>query len=436
MVKLTSWGRLNFFEHTVLDMSSLDKFPKQLTDSAKCISMMLPRGNAKSYGDVCLNEKGILLTTLYMDNFIDFNLDEMTITVQSGVLLRDIQRFLVKFNLMLPVTPGTQMITVGGAIANDVHCKNHHKFGTFGNHVKSIKLLRSSNELITCSLDENEGFFRATIGGLGLTGFITEATLKLKKIPGVMIEAENVPYNNLDEFFELAHSSVENYEHTVSWIDCISGNGQRGIFMRGNHSSLNTVKVSEPKLSVPLVPPISLVNQISLFSFNKFYYMWQSLKKNTFYVHYEKFFYQLDQVFNWNKIYGPKGFFQYQCVIPSNNAQDAIKEIQRIIAKSGSGSFLGVLKTFGDYKSLGILSFPFEGVTYALDFPNKGRQTEKIFEALDDVVLNSGGRLYLAKDARQPKFLFEKGYGHLMEEFYKYRDPMFSSNLSRRLMGF
>ena len=441
MVKLSSWGRLCTSDHLCVPLLTSDAIPDyndmlSKKDLSFYSNKILPRGNGRSYGDVCTNKNGILITSLFLNNFISFNPEEKTIKVQSGVILKDLQRFLIKFGFMLPVTPGTQMITVGGAIANDVHCKNHHHYGTFGNHVKSFKLLRTTGEVFNCSPNENPGLFKATIGGLGLTGIITEATLSLKQVKGVWIDAENIPYNNLDEFFDLANASEENFEHTVSWIDCITGNGERGIFMRGNNSEIPEYSEINRNITFPFEMPFSLVNKLSLFCFNKFYYFIQSLKRKPFKVHYEKFFYPLDNVLEWNRIYGTKGFFQYQCVIPPENAMDAVKEIQKEIAKSGTGSFLGVLKTFGDYKSVGLLSFPYKGITYALDFPNCGIKTEKLFECLDSIVMNAHGRLYLAKDARQPRKLFELGYGNNMEEFCKFRDPNCSSDLSRRLMGF
>ena len=434
MPKISSWGLLKAEEQDLYTVRN--RRYNFYSDLLKTNKKLLPRGNGRSYGDVCQNENGVLLSSLFLDNYIKFIPERGLITVESGVILKDLQRFLVRHGFMLPVTPGTEMITVGGAIANDVHCKNHHMFGTFGNHVESLTLLRSDGEVLNCSLSENEGYFRATIGGLGLTGFITDATLKLKKVDGPWIDAENIPYSNLKEFFEIAKESEKMYEHTVSWIDCISGNGERGIFMRGNNSKKKKLTEQNFSLGVPFMMPFSLVNQFSLWWFNHLYYLSQRLKKKHFTVHYEKFFYPLDNIQNWNRIYGPQGFYQYQFVVPMNNGFDAVTEVQHEIAKSGQGSFLGVLKTFGSYKSLGLLSFPFEGFTYALDFPNKGAETLKLFQNLDSIVEEAGGRLYLAKDARQPKRLFLRGYGKAMDTFIKYVDPKLSSDLSRRLMGF
>ena len=434
---ISSWGRLNLEEQELVAVTGRESVRKAFERYKD--KTFLPRGNGRSYGDVCNNKDGVLLWSGYLDNFISFDAEKAEVTCGSGVILRNLQRFLVRNGFMLPVTPGTQMISVGGAIANEVHCKKHHRFGTFGNHVKSFRLLRSDGEILDCSPEKNSGYYRATIGGIGLTGFILDATLSLKKVAGPWIIAENIPYYDLKTFFDLANSSEKDYEHTVSWIDCITGNGERGIFMRGNNDDTDTSgRDKHPGLSVkvPFTMPFSLVNTPSLYCFNKMYFALQCLKKGPFKVHYEKFFYPLDGILEWNRIYGPKGFFQYQCVVPTDTGLDAVQEMQKVIAESGQGSFLGVLKTFGDYKSVGMLSFPYKGFTYALDFPNRGESTLKLLSDLDAIVKNAHGRLYTAKDARQPREMFESGYGtETINEFLKYRDPKMSSDMSRRLMG-
>lgn len=433
MVMFSSWGNLGKAHHEIKEFYPFANLKDYIEDG----KTILPLGNGRSYGDVCTNNNNILLHDAFLKNYISLDTDNDTLKVQSGILLKDIQRFLVPLGYMLPITPGTELITVGGAIANDVHCKNHHKYGTFGNNLIDFTLLRSDGEILHCSNTENQGYFKATIGGIGLTGFIIDATLKLRKVKGCLIDAENVPYKSLDEFYSIAKDSEKDYEHTVAWIDCITGNGERGIFMRGNNAGDETVYDINKSIKVPFTAPFSLVNKLSLRAFNLMYYRLQTLKQKKFKVHYEKFFYPLDGILEWNRIYGPKGFFQYQCVVPFESGFDAIKEIQKTIAKSGQGSFLGVLKTFGNTKSLGYLSFPKAGFTYALDFPNQGDKTEKLFRSLDSIVKDANGRLYLAKDARQPRELFEKGYGiDNINEFIKYRDPMFSSDLSKRLLGF
>ncbi|HAS3612337.1 TPA: FAD-binding oxidoreductase [Vibrio cholerae] len=427
---VTSWGRNVIAEH---DVSYIDsKLSLPVMNNGDNIAIF---GNGRSYGDICLNPKGKLLKTELLDRLVAFDQINGQITTQSGVLLETIQRVLVKHGWMLPVTPGTQLITVGGAIANDVHCKNHHVYGSFGHHVQEIRLLRTDGEEILCGPNHNVEWFKATVGGAGLTGLITEATIKLRPVEGPWLTAENLPYSNVNEFFAISNSSSEEWEHTVSWIDCVNGKGERGVFLRGNHcSEKNSKSVGSRKIKVPFATPISLVNSLTLRPFNILYYAVQSRKKSTYITHYEPFFYPLDNLVDWNLIYGRNGFFQYQCVIPTQDAEPATREILRTISKSGQGSPLGVLKNFGKDESVGMLSFPMPGTTLALDFPNKGKETLKLFNTLDSIVKETKGRLYLAKDSRMPKHLFEEGYPRY-EEFEKFRDKNISTLQSRRLMG-
>jgi len=344
---------------------------------------------------------------------------------EAGVLLRDIQRLVIPRGWILPVTPGTRLVTVGGAIANDVHGKSHHVLGSFGDHVLKLTLLRSDGEIIHCGQNERRDWFSATVGGLGLTGMITQAEIQLRRVAGPWLDTETVPYANLNEFFQLSDDSESGWEHTVSWIDCISGGGGRGLFMRGNPADVERRQLRKARnLKMPIVPPFSLVNGLSLRLFNMLYYNINKRKAGREVTHYESFFYPLDNILEWNRMYGPKGFFQYQSVVPREVGQDAVQSMLKEIARSGDGSFLAVLKTFGNRQPVGMLSFPQPGVTLALDFPNHGARTHKLFERLDAIV----------RDARMAKELFEAGYPRLAE-FMKYRDPGISSGLSRRLMG-
>jgi FAD/FMN-containing dehydrogenase len=389
----------------------------------------------RSYGDVCLNSGGNLWVTSDLDHLRQFDQDTGRLVVEAGVQLRDIQRLFVPRGWMLPVTPGTQMLTVGGAIANDVHGKNHHVRGSFGDHVRGLHLVRTDGEPILCSPDQCPEWFHATLGGLGLTGVIVEAELQLKKISGPWLEAETLPYQGLERFFELADASEAGWEHTVSWIDCLSGVQSKGLFMRANPVHRTQGPLPEKKKrSVPFVPPFSLVNRLTLFPFNFAYYGMGRLRAGRKVVHYEPFFYPLDNLLNWNRMYGPKGFYQYQSVVPRENALEATRDMLQAISRSGEGSFLAVLKTFGDRKSPGLMSFARPGVTLALDFPNRNERTYRLFERLDAIVMEARGAIYPAKDARMPRALFEAGYPHL-NEFLKFRDPGISSGFSRRLIG-
>lgn len=430
MVAISSWGRLSQEQHKVIALNDHAQVAEQLNQA----SSSLAYGMGRSYGDVCLNPEGELWLTQGMNRFIEFDASTGLLTCEAGVLLYDIQRYFVPRGWILPVTPGTQMITVGGAIANDVHGKNHHVCGTFGEHVHQIKLVRTNGEIIECGPQEKKDWFSATVGGLGLTGIIVKATIKLKRVPSEWLNTETIPYSNLKEFFALSDDSESNWEHTVSWVDCVSTKG-RGLFMRGNPTQANRASnVKNSSFTVPFVPPVSLVNRLSLKLFNTAYYQLKKLKPSSSITHYQPFFYPLDNLLEWNRMYGPKGFFQYQCVIPPDVGMEAVQAMLNEISRTGEGSFLAVLKTFGNRQSIGMMSFPKPGVTLALDFPNQGSRTHKLFANLDAIVKETGGRIYLAKDARQPRELFEAGYPRL-DEFINYRDPGISSAMSRRLMG-
>ena len=432
MKPVTSWGRLSADQHHVVGLHDPSTVISLVTHGAyKGVAY----GMGRSYGDVCLNPRGTLWVTTGLDHFIAFDDSSGRLACEAGVLLRDIQQLVIPRGWMLPVTPGTQMVTVGGAIANDVHGKNHHVLGSFGDHVQSITLIRTDGEVINCGPAQRPDWFAATVGGLGLTGIITQAEIQLRRVAGPWLATETVPYANLNEFFRLADDSETKWEHTVSWIDCITGGGGRGLFMRGNFTkSANRPAPQRRKLTMSLVPPVSLVNRLTLRLFNMAYYhckKWQTGQRIT---HYESFFYPLDNLLEWNHIYGPQGFFQYQSVVPREVGQDAVQAMLKKIAQARDGSFLTVLKTFGDRQPIGMLSFPQPGVTLALDFPNHGKRTLKLFDYLDAIVYEAKGRIYLAKDARMPRQLFEAGYPRL-PEFMKYRDPGISSGLSRRLLG-
>jgi FAD/FMN-containing dehydrogenase len=432
MVAISSWGLLSALEHAVVEFNDIGLIQAYLKNS---LVPGLAHGMGRSYGDVCLNPDGALWVTTSLDHFIAFDENTGRLVCEAGVLLRDIQHLAIPRGWILPVTPGTQFVTVGGGIANDVHGKNHHQVGTFGNHVHSLTLMRTDGEVIKCGPNENSDWFAATVGGLGLTGVIIQAEIQLRRVSGPWLDTETIPYANLDEFFRLSDDSEAGWEHTVSWLDCLAGGKGRGLFLRGKHN--NKAEGQAPharKLTVPFTMPVSIVNRMTLRPFNLAYFYLKKWRAGKSTVHYEPFFYPLDNLLKWNRIYGPRGFFQYQIVVPRNVGKEAVEEILKEISRSGDGSFLAVLKTFGDRQPLGMMSFPQPGVTLALDFPNHGESSHKLFERLDAIVLEAKGRIYPAKDARMPRELFEAGYPRLAE-FTQYRDLGISSGLSRRLMG-
>lgn len=431
MVAVSSWGRLTQASHTLAWLDHPD-FRRDRPLSLPTGSG-IAHGMGRSYGDACLNPGGALWMTRRMDRFMQFDDGNGIVECEAGVLLQDIQRLAVPRGWMLPVTPGTQWVTVGGAIANDVHGKNHHVAGSFGDHVVELVLQRGDGQVIACGPHLNSDWFSATVGGIGLTGVILSARIRLRRVASPWLQTQTIPYRSLDEFFQLADESEREWEHTVSWVDCLAGGG-RGLFMRGNHADLTTGPLPRARSrSVPVVPPVSLVNTLSLRAFNTLYFQVGRLKAGSTVSHYEPFFYPLDNLQHWNRIYGPRGFFQYQCAVPRADGQAAIGAMLREISRSGTGSFLAVLKTFGQRKSPGWLGFPSPGVTLALDFPNKGTESERLFHSLDAIVAQAGGRIYLAKDARMPASLFRSGYPNA-ERLSPYRDPFASSAMSRRLL--
>ncbi|MFP4369308.1 MAG: FAD-dependent oxidoreductase [Candidatus Kapaibacterium sp.] len=428
-----SWGRypkLQAAEVVKLfwkeEIPELDKFDKDL----------LPYGMGKSYGDSCLNEGGILLDARGLNKLMSFDPLKGIIMCESGVSLAEILDFVVPRGWFLSSTPGTKYITVGGAIANDVHGKNHHKGGTFGNHVISFELLRSDGTRMICSRDDNPEMFAATIGGLGLTGLITWAKFSLKPCPGPFFDMESIKFSSLEEFFEINDESNKNFDYTVAWVDTTASGGDlgRGIYNRGNHAdpgdSAPPLKEGRP---LPFPLEAALINPASVKAFNTLYYNKQPDKYQRNIVHYNPFFYPLDAVNDWNRAYGKSGFQQYQFVVPFKHSMYTVKSILTKTAETGMSSFLTVLKSFGDVKSPGMLSFPEPGITMAIDFKMVGQKTLDLIDQLDDIVRDAGGKLYPAKDAHMSGEDFRRFYP-IYEEFLKYKDPKFSSSFWRRVM--
>src|ERR1700676_5484994 len=359
-----SWGRYPRSNAAqILPLSWASEVP-DFNDLSRPV---LVYGKGRSYGDVCLNDGGVLLDSSGLDRFIRFDADTGILRCEAGVTLQSILRLILPAGWFLPVTPGTQFVTVGGAIANDVHGKNHHRAGTFGRHVHRFGLLRSDRGEVLCSPEQNKGLFDATIGGLGLTGLILWAEFQRKRVPGPWIEREQIRFETLEEFFELSAASDENHEYTVAWLDCVSLGNKRaqGIFMRGNHCSTGIHNSAVPNAGRSIRgfdAPEILINRLTMAAFNWVYFhrQWQRIARST--VGFERFFYPLDGIAAWNRLYGRRGFLQYQFVVPNEN-REAVREILDLLASSREVCTLSVLKVFGAVRSPGLLSFPRPGVT-------------------------------------------------------------------------
>lgn len=399
---------------------------------------LLPYGLGRSYGDSCLNSHGYLLSTERLNHFISFDTQKGLLTCESGVTLNQILQFIVPKGWFLPVTPGTSYVTVGGAIANDVHGKNHHIAGSFGQYITQFELLRSNGDRIHCSKEKNKEWYYATIAGLGLTGLITWAELQLKPIKSNYINMEQIPFGNLEDFYTLTQDS-NHYEYIVSWLDTVSSGRKlgRGVLFRGNHADSShdfEDKKSfnlKQSLSIPFISPINCANSLNVGMFNNLYYHIHRLKPTISRTSLFKFFYPLDGIAHWNRLYGPKGFFQYQCVVPLEN-RTAVSDIVKLTSQSKLASFLSVLKILGDKPSNGILSFARPGATLALDFPNKGEETLKLLKKFDTIVKEAKGAVYPAKDARMSSDAFQTFYPN-WTAMNSYIDPHFSSDFWKRV---
>lgn len=393
------------------------------------------RGNGRSYSDVCLNQGGTLLETRGLDRFISFDRRSGRLRCESGVLLRDIIALTLPQGWFLPVSPGTQQVTVGGAIANDVHGKNHHVAGSFGRHVLQLALRRSDGELKICGPDAEPNWFAATVGGLGLTGVILWAELQLLAVEGEQMDLQSTRFESLEDFWALDDEATARWPYTVAWLDCMTRSRRglgRGWLHCGRHATGVARGGERPDRSfrIGFEPPVSLVNRLSARAFNALYF--HAPRAMAASGRLRPFFYPLDRVRDWNLLYGPRGFHQYQCVLPQAEARAALRVLLTRIAGSGEAAFLGVLKTFGEFPAAGLLSFARAGATLAVDFPHRGERTLRLLRDLDRVVLEAGGALYPAKDARMPARMFRAGYPRV-EEFTRYVDPKMSSSFWRRV---
>lgn len=429
-----SWGRYPTYGARLIPLHWQSDFPAVAVNLP---NGALPVGMGRSYGDSCLLKDGNLLVTTGMDRLLDFDPETGLLTAEAGMTLAQVLDFAVPRGFFLPVSPGTKYVTLGGAIANDIHGKNHHVAGTFGRHVTQFELVRSDGTRRRCTPTENPDFYSATIGGLGLTGVITWAQIKLKPIVSRMIDYKGIQFHGIDEFLDLTRQSA-NIEYTVSWVDCVSTgkNFARGIFMQGDHSPVPAALTPspKPKLIFPFEAPGFALNHTTVSLFNTAFFHKQIHQRVTALQDYEPFFYPLDKVLHWNRMYGKNGLLQFQYVIPWDHAREGTIAILQAVAKSGLASFLAVLKVFGDVPSPGMMSFPKHGITLALDFPIKQDKSFPLFERLADMTYEFGGRLYPAKDAAMTAPQFQAFYPQ-WEQFARYRDPLLTSSFWERVTG-
>lgn len=434
--RISSWGGVRWEPHLVARPQWPDEVAGLATAQAAAGRSLLGTGLRRSYGDSCLNSAGALLDMTALDRVISFNPATRLLRAEAGASFAALLQLLVPRGFTLPVLPGTRFITLGGAIANDVHGKNHHRNGTFGRWVRRLKLLRSDGCDVELGPDDPSGLFHATLGGLGLTGIILWAEIEVTPLSSGLIDAEIIPFESVEEFFRLARESDASHEHHVAWIDCFASGEHlgRGIFTRGNHAKAGPREagLDAPKAAIPFHLPGLLLNRHSMRSFNALYFHQQCRGAGPRSMTLSAFFHPLDGLAQWNRIYGRRGLYQYQSVIPPKSQTEATREMLKDISRSGQASFLAVLKTFGAIASPGLLSFPREGTTLALDFPNRGDVTLRLMARLDDIVREAKGRLYPAKDGRMPARMFHAGYP-AAEDFARHIDPALGSDFWARV---
>ncbi|HWJ28721.1 MAG TPA: FAD-binding oxidoreductase [Flavisolibacter sp.] len=409
--RVANWGNYPVMETEEKSFS----FKEQLADTILQSDGVIARGNGRCYGDASLS--GQTISTLKYDKILSFDTAKGIFECQSGITLDKVLEVIVPHGWFLPVTPGTKFITVGGAVASDVHGKNHHVDGSFSRHVIEMDVLLGDGTVQTCSSTQLSDLFWATCGGMGLTGIITRVVFDLKKIETSYINQKQVKAENLEQLIEL-FEKYSSYTYSVAWIDCLKKgkNFGRSILILGEHAKVEELSERQKKeplklpskkqITFPFNLPSFVLNQFTVKAFNFLYYAKNTKKEINNVVSYEPFFYPLDAILHWNRGYGKKGFVQYQFVLPLESKEGLIKILNRI-SEAGLGSFLAVLKVFGKQDDL--ISFPMEGYTLALDFPVR-KGLFKFLDELDEIVLQYNGRLYLSKDARMKPEVFWSSY--------------------------
>ncbi len=429
-MSLLSWGNYPKTKSRVFNFDQEKTLKNIIIDYDE----LIPYGNGRSYGDSALSKN---IINVKPHNFF-LNFDEATglLHLQAGVLLSDILDTFVPRGWFLKITPGTKLITVGGAIASDVHGKNHHVEGCFSECLEMFNLMLVDGKVVKCSKQENPELFKATCGGMGLTGVILDARISLKKINSKYIDQTTIKTKNLKETFE-AFEKYKDKPYSVAWIDCLAKGSELGkcLLMVGDFSDDGTLDYQTKKqINTPFNFPSFALNKLSIKLFNWLYYEKVRKKISKQKVDIDTFFYPLDAIDNWNRIYGKNGFTQYQFILPKTKSYNGLEEILESISNSGKGSFLAVLKLYGQAND-NYLSFPMEGYSLALDFKIEKGLFE-LLDKLDKIVLKHSGRIYLAKDVRISKAVFEQGYPQI-NKFRKLRgkykmNEKFNSLQSRR----
>lgn len=435
---ISGWG------HYPVQSCELER-PERYADLRPHADRVVARGQGRSYGDASLNVDGRVLLTERVNRLLEFDAANGKLRAEAGTTLAEILDVIVPMGWFVPVTPGTKFVSLGGCVAADIHGKNHHHEGSFGDHLLSIELILADGSRVVCSPSERSDLFWATVGGMGLTGIIGEVTLKLIPIESALMKVHHHAAVNFEQLFRLMQDPKLDDRYTVAWIDSLATgkNLGRGIAMCGHHAAADEVPDNihgdikpAPSHSIPFDLPTWVLNSRSISALNSHYYRREGGKRYPFLSNHDSYFYPLDAIGSWYRLYGKRGFVQYQCVIPDTTAFEGVRSLLEKLSNSRRPSFLAVLKRLGP-QGRGLLSFPMSGYTLALDFPIRNNGLFVLLNKLDEIVLQHGGRVYLAKDARLSADSFRAMYPRYQEwlAIKNTVDPQnrFSSSLSRRI---
>jgi decaprenylphospho-beta-D-ribofuranose 2-oxidase len=432
---MRSWGRAHSTRSHLSHPASMESLRDALLSDNP--GGFIARGCGRSYGDVCLNDGGAVADVRGLDQVAAFDSNSGDLECGAGMTIATmVQRFLPE-GFMPPVCPGTSFVTLGGAIANDVHGKNHHRVGSFGDVISGFDLLTPEGRIVNVTPGSQSELFRATVGGIGLTGIITMVRMRLERVPDNGVSVTERRVRNLDEFIDSLIAAETSHTHAVGWIDSLA---------RGSALGRGILEVADPfqgplpervprRLRVPMDFPGWLLNRYSVATFNTLYFRRVSSRGRTRTMRLERFLFPLDALLDWNRMYGRQGFYQFQCVVPHAAAREALVRLMDCATGSHAASFLAVIKTLSR-NGQGMLSFPMPGLSLALDFPRR-RETVLLMHRLHDITLKYGGRVYLAKDATLTPDRFREMYPQAAEFTAVLRrvDPRgrMRSDMARRL---
>lgn len=439
-VELSGWGRYPRRLSTVIIPDDISEATPPADGS------VIARGQGRSYGDAAMSTQGLVMLSEKLNRTISFDEKSGLLKAEAGTTLAEIIETFVPRGWFPSVVPGTKFVSLGGCVAADIHGKNHHHAGTFGQHVTELAMVSADATRTVCSPEENPELFRATVGGMGLTGIITEVTLRLLPVESPYMIVQQTRAKDLEATLTMLEEENLDDDYTVAWIDCVAGGKLgRSVLIRGHHATQselpdrlkgNNANPRSRQFKLRFGFPATALNRFTMAAFNETFYAWQGRRKEAFIDTFERFFFPLDRIAHWNRMYGRQGFVQYQCVLPLAESERGLQTLMAELARSKRSSFLSVLKRFGP-EGPGLLSFPFEGHTLTLDFPVRDQGLFPFLDRLDDIVLQHGGRVYLAKDARMRAETFHAMYPRCAawRTIKSQIDPenRFDSDLARRL---